>query len=73
MLQIGKINKLKIKSIQRSGVYLDAAGDVELFLPKKSVPNGNREGDELEVFVYVEKENRLQCSIQRPIGWLTVA
>ncbi len=68
MLQVGKMNKLKIKSIQRSGVYLDGAGDAELFLPKKSVPDTSQVGDELEVFVYVDKDNRLQCTIQRPIA-----
>jgi len=68
MLQIGKMNSLKIKTIQRSGVYLDAEGAADLFLPKRSVPETNHVGDVIEVFVYVDKENTLQGTIQKPLA-----
>jgi len=68
MLQVGKMNKLKIKTIQRNGVYLDTERDTDLFLPKKSVPATSRVGDEIEVFVYVDKENTLQCTVQKPVA-----
>ncbi len=68
MLQIGKINRLKIKTIQRNGVYLDAEGAADLFLPKRSIPETSRVGDEIEVFVFVDKENTLQCTIDKPVA-----
>jgi len=68
MLQIGKINRLKIKTIQRNGAYLDAEGAADLFLPKRSIPETSRVGDEIEVFVFVDKENTLQCTIDKPVA-----
>lgn len=66
MLQIGKMNTLKITGIQAHGVHLDAGEGKDIFLLKKSVPPESRVGDELEVFVYVDKENTLQGSLQKP-------
>lgn len=66
MLQIGKMNSLKVKTMQSSGVYLDAEGAADLFLPKRSVPDTIQTGDAIEVFVYVDKENTLQGTIQKP-------
>ncbi len=66
MLQIGKMNTLKITGTQANGVHLDAGEGRDIFLPKKSVPPGSQVGDELEVFVYVDKENTLQGSVQKP-------
>ncbi len=68
MLQIGKINRLKIKTIQRNGAYLDAEGAADLFLPKRYIPDTSRLGDEIEVFVFVDKENTLQCTIDKPVA-----
>ncbi len=68
MLQIGKMNRLKIKTIQRNGAYLDAEGAADLFLPKRSIPETSRVGDEIEVFVFVDKENTLQCTIDKPVA-----
>jgi len=68
MIQVGKMNKLEIKAIQRSGVYLDAKGGMDLFLPRKTVPETIQVGDKVDVFVYVDKDNTLQCSIQKPIA-----
>lgn len=66
MLQIGKMNTLKITGIQAHGVHLDAGEGKDIFLLKKSVPPESQVGDELEVFVYVDKENTLQGSLQKP-------
>ncbi len=66
MLQIGKMNTLKISRIQADGVHLDAGEGRDIVLPKKSVPPQSQVGDELEIFVYVDKDNRLQGSTQKP-------
>lgn len=66
MLQIGKMNKLQINAIQANGVHLDAGGGEEILLPKKSVPPASQVGDELEVFVYVDKDNLIQGTTQKP-------
>ena len=68
MLQVGKMNSLKVKTMQSSGVYLDAGGATDLFLPKRSVPDTIQVGDAIEVFVYVDKENALQGTTQKPVA-----
>lgn len=68
MLQVGKMNSLKVTTIQSAGVYLDAGGAADLFLPKRSVPDTIQRGDAIEVFVYVDKENALQATTQKPMA-----
>jgi len=66
MLQIGKVNSLKIRGTQPDGIHLDAGGAGDIILPPKSVPATSQVGDEVEVFVYVDKENKLQATVQKP-------
>ena len=66
MLQIGKMNILQITGVQTDGVHFDAGEVGDIVLPKKAVPPESQVGDELEVFVYVDKENTLQGSLQKP-------
>lgn len=68
MLQVGKMNYLKVTAIQGAGVYLDGGGAADLFLPKRSVSDTIRRGDPVEVFVYVDKENALQATTQKPLA-----
>jgi predicted RNA-binding protein (virulence factor B family) len=66
MIQIGRINRLKIKAIEPDGFQLDAGESGELFLPERDVPGKYREGDEIEVFVYADKEDLLQATTRKP-------
>lgn len=66
MLQIGKMNTLKINGIQADGVHLDAGEGCDIVLPKKSVPPQSQVGDELDIYVYVDKDNALQGSMRKP-------
>ncbi len=68
MLQIGKINSLRIKATHSYGVHLDAEEADDILLPAKDVPARCQEGDELDVFVYVDKEDHLQATTQRPLA-----
>jgi uncharacterized protein len=68
MLQIGKMNTLKIKEIRAAGVYLDTGGISDIFISKKSVPASSQLGDTLEVFVSVDKNNALQGTLQKPLA-----
>lgn len=49
------------------GVYLDAEG-AEILLPKRFVPKGLDEGDEVEVFIYHDNEDRLIATTQKPFA-----
>jgi uncharacterized protein len=65
MPEIGKYNRLTVKTKSPIGLYLTDGPD-EVLLPKKYVPDGIREGDELDVFVYLDNENRPIATTLKP-------
>ncbi|MGX5820910.1 CvfB family protein [Chitinophaga lutea] len=67
MIQTGDYNRLKVKKETDFGVYLDG-GEQEILLPKRYVPKGTKPGDELEVFLYHDSENRLIATTDKPFG-----
>jgi uncharacterized protein len=66
MVQIGRINKLTIKSTRDYGFHLDGGESGDILLPIRDVPEKYQVGDEVEVFIYVDREDRLQATTQRP-------
>ena len=65
MLNIGNYNKLEIARITASGaVFKTDAGEV--LLPLRLVPHGAGAGTLLDVFVYVDSEERLTATTKRP-------
>ncbi|MEE1164858.1 MAG: S1-like domain-containing RNA-binding protein [Lachnospiraceae bacterium] len=79
MLKIGEKQILRIDRQVPFGVYL--TGDVpneRVLLPRSQVPDGASIGDELEVFLYKDSEDRLIATRKEPkltlhqVGYLTV-
>ncbi|MDF1555663.1 MAG: S1-like domain-containing RNA-binding protein [Deferrisomatales bacterium] len=68
MADIGRVNTLRITRTVPQGVYLDGGESGEILLPTQQVPEPCRQGDAVEVFVYVNKEKRLQATTQRPLA-----
>lgn len=69
MMEIGKIQKLKVIKEKDFGIYLsdgDKADAQGVLLPKKQVPEETKIGDELEVFLYKDSEDRLIATTSRP-------
>ena len=66
MVEIGRINKLTIKRRLDYGAHLDGGESGDILLPKKYVPKKCQPGDEVEVFVYVDREERLRATTQKP-------
>ena len=65
MLKIGNYNHLEISRITPSGAVFKAdEGDV--LLPLRLVPNGAEAGTSLDVFVYVDSEDRLTATTKKP-------
>ncbi len=65
MLEIGKINTLKIARITTAGAYLSTdQGDV--LLPNWLVPKGIEPGAELDVFIYLDSEDQLTATTKQP-------
>ena len=72
MLNIGRKQKLVVVKKVEFGIYLGEtreAGEKErVLLPIKQVPEGTKEGDELEVFLYRDSSDRL-IATTRDISW----
>lgn len=68
MVQAGRYNILKVVKKVDFGMYLDGGEAGEILLPKRFVPAGSKEGDELRVFLYHDSENRLIATTQEPKG-----
>lgn len=69
MVKVGEYNLLKVLRAVEFGLYLDD-GNEGILLPKRFVPAGAKEGDELNVFVYHDSEDRLIATNQQPKGTL---
>jgi hypothetical protein len=67
MIKVGEYNTLKVIRTVDFGLYLEDGGD-GILLPKRFVPKGAKEGDELTVFVYHDSEQRLIATTQKPLG-----
>lgn len=77
MIEIGKINTLKVASRVGSEIYLASAASAKVLLVDKRPPICQA-GDTLEVFVYVDTEGHLAATTTVPkalvddIAWLKV-
>lgn len=65
-MQIGKTQILKVNRHAEAGVYLADGDGVEVLLPNRYVPEVCRVGDELEVFVYTDGEDRPIAATVKP-------
>lgn len=66
-IELGKFNQLKVVKFVDFGLYLDGGDDGEILLPLRYVPEGVKEGDELNVFLYLDNEERLVATTQTPL------
>lgn len=67
-LRLGDYNKMTVVKEVDFGVYLDGGEEGEILLPKRYVPEGLRPGDEIEVFLYLDQEERLIATTERPLA-----
>lgn len=64
-IKTGEYNTLKVLRAVDFGVYLDDGAD-GILLPKRFVPPGTKQGDEVKVFLYHDGEERLIATTQQP-------
>jgi Uncharacterized protein conserved in bacteria len=67
-MEIGKYNKLKVIKAVDFGLYLDGGNELEILLPTRYVPKNVEIGDEIEVFIYKDNEERLIATTEHPYG-----
>lgn len=69
MIELGKIQKLEVIRETTIGVYLNSRGDKsrdDILLPKSQVPDDLKIGDDIEVFVYNDSEDRIISTVRKP-------
>lgn len=83
MIILGKKQTLLVVKKVEFGIYLaenrDAEAKDRVLLPGRQVPEGTKEGDKLEVFIYKDSQDRLIATTNEPklkvgeVGLLTVS
>ena len=66
MIQIGDYNKLTILRDTEPGLFLGDDEDQEVLLPNRYVPDEFEIDDTIEVFVYLDNEERLVAVTDQP-------
>lgn len=65
-IELGKYNQLKIVKEVDFGLYLDGGEEGEILLPARYVPYNYEIGQEIEVFIYLDNEERLVATTLKP-------
>lgn len=67
MIQIGTYNTLTVKTPTSVGLYL-TDGTEDVLMPNRYVPQGVQVGQAMEVFVYLDTENRPIATTEKPFA-----
>lgn len=67
MAKIGERTGLKVVRETRFGVYVDGGELGEVLLPRKEMPEQWEVGEDVEVFVYTDSEDRLVATTKVPL------
>lgn len=67
-IRLGDYNRLTIARRVDFGLYLDGGDEGEILLPRKYVPQDCKIGDEIEVFVYLDQDERLVATTETPLA-----
>lgn len=74
-VKIGDFNRLKVKELARRegygpvfGLYLEGGREGDILMPQKYAPEGVKPGDEVDCFVYLDQEERLVATTEKPLA-----
>ena len=68
MIEPGKLNKLRVVKHVDFGIYLDGFEYGEILMPRRYVPSDCKDGDEIEVFIYFDSEDRIIATTEIPLA-----
>lgn len=66
MVNIGKYNNLRVLKEVDFGVYLDGENEGEILMPIRYVPKNCQVGDYVDVFLYLDSEDRPIATTENP-------
>lgn len=67
-LKLGDYNQMTVVKEVDFGIYLDGGEEGEILMPKRYVPEGTKPGDILDVFLYLDQEERLIATTEKPLA-----
>ena len=67
-MKLGDYNRLRVVKRVDFGLYLDGGREGEILLPQKYVPEGTAIGDEIDVFLYLDQDERLVATTETPLA-----
>lgn len=69
MIEVGNYNTMRVVKEVDFGLYLDGGEEFgEILLPTRYVPENVKPDDELEVFIYLDSEDRIIATTETPIA-----
>jgi hypothetical protein len=68
MVEIGKLNTLKVVKEVDFGLYLDGGEDGEILLPTRYIDAGTEVDHFIDVFIYLDSEDRLIATNETPLA-----
>ncbi len=68
MTQIGKMNTLNVVELEDRGAWLAAGEYGELLLPRRQLPEGVKEGDDVQVFLYLDADCEPVITTDKPFA-----
>ena len=67
-VSIGRLNLLTVLAVHDSGMMLDGEDQGEILLPNRYVSNTLKPGDEVEVFISFDSEDRIVATTETPFA-----
>lgn len=67
-IKLGDYNHLTVTKQVDFGMYLDGGSEGEILLPQRYVPEGCKPGDELDVFIYLDQDERPVATTLKPVA-----
>jgi uncharacterized protein len=68
MNKLGTFQALEVMRLVDFGAYLDGQELGDILLPKRYMPEGCKPGDFLEVFIYLDSEDRIIATTEEPLA-----
>jgi len=66
VIDIGKLNKLRVVKELDFGIYLDGQEQGEILMPRRYVPENCKPEDIIDAFIYFDSEDRILATTEKP-------
>lgn len=66
MVNIGEVNKLRVLRVKEFGAFLEGDKDLDILLPQSHMPEDIKENDFIDVFIYLDSDDKLLATTKTP-------